>query len=102
VSRSAAIGRLAEGEQSIFEAFAIAEEGILTGQKGGILSPVEKVGWEIASPAITAFGDLQDTVSRTALSNVMIAKYSKEVGVKPTSSRWGGEREEEGDTEMKE
>jgi len=104
-SGNAAIGRLAEGEQSIFEAFAIAEEGSSMGKKGGILSQVEKVDWEIATPAIQALGDLQDTVLRTALSNVVLGKYLKEVVVtieEFKAARNRGKGEEEEDTEMKE
>jgi len=74
------------------------------GKKGGILSQVEKVDWEIATPAIQALGDVQDTVLRTALSNVVLGKYLKEVVVtieefKAVTSRGKGEEE---DMQMKE
>lgn len=74
---------MAEGEQSIFEAFARAEEssGGVNSRGGGgtILNQIEKVDWTIAKPAIQAFKDIQDQVVRMALSNVVLGKYLVEV-----------------------
>lgn len=84
-SGNAAIGRLAEGEQSIFEAFALAEEsvggvrggpgGASSGRKGSVLQQVEKPDWSIAVPAIAALQSVHDRVLRMALSNVVLGKY---------------------------
>ncbi|GAA6019029.1 hypothetical protein JCM11491_002495 [Sporobolomyces phaffii] len=90
-SGTAAIGRLAEGEQSIFEAFALAEEGASGGGGGGafrrggasgVLQAVEKVDWSIARPAVEKLARVHDeVVLRTALSNVVLGKYLVEVVV---------------------
>ncbi|GAA5977588.1 hypothetical protein JCM5350_002283 [Sporobolomyces pararoseus] len=83
-SGNSAIGRLAEGEQSIFEAFALAEEAaggssVGGGMKGGILQQVEKPDWKLAEPVIKALESVEDKVLKMALSNVVLGKYLVEV-----------------------
>ncbi|GAA5963858.1 hypothetical protein JCM3765_004042 [Sporobolomyces pararoseus] len=88
-SGNAAIGRLAEGEQSIFEAFALAEESASGGsfsggggsmsRKNGILQQVEKPDWKLAEPIIKALESVQDRILKMALSNVVLGKYLVEV-----------------------
>ncbi|GAA5884319.1 hypothetical protein JCM16303_003634 [Sporobolomyces ruberrimus] len=109
-SGNAAIGRLAEGEQSIFEAFAIAEEGA-GGQSvrksgGKVLQEIEKPDWTIAEPAIEALCDVEEEILRMALSNVVLGKYLVEVVVSIEEFKRGREarrnREEGGDVKMEE
>ncbi|GAA5927379.1 Rsc9p [Sporobolomyces koalae] len=88
-SGTAAIGRLAEGEQSIFEAFALAEEGSVSTRKGGVLNQIEKVDWTIAQPAIETIVGVLDIVLKTALSNVVLGKYLVEVVVTAEELRAG-------------
>ncbi|GAA5863172.1 hypothetical protein JCM1840_002494 [Sporobolomyces johnsonii] len=76
-SGNAAVGRLAEGEQSIFEAFAAAAEG--TAKKDGVFSQLERVDYAIARPAVEAVVAVQDTLLKTALSDAALGKYLAEV-----------------------
>jgi len=121
-SGNAAIGRLAEGEQSIFEAFALAEESATlgggassggriggggSGRKGAILQQIEKPDWSLAVPAIEALCDVEDRILKMALSNVVLGKYLVEVvttieGFKRSQMTNVGGRMEEEDVKMEE
>ncbi|GAA6058834.1 hypothetical protein JCM10212_002778 [Sporobolomyces blumeae] len=78
-SGSSAVGRLAEGEQSIFEAFAQAEEASTAKKGSSVANQVEKVDWSIAVPVLDALDAVRDDVVRTALSDAALGKYLAEV-----------------------
>ncbi|GAA5860556.1 hypothetical protein JCM8547_000339 [Rhodosporidiobolus lusitaniae] len=76
-SGNAAIGRLAGDEQSIFEAFAAAAEGLA--QKDGVLSRLEKVDHSLALPAVEALLSVQETLVKIVMSDVALGKVLGEV-----------------------
>ncbi|GAA6014873.1 hypothetical protein JCM10207_002208 [Rhodosporidiobolus poonsookiae] len=76
-SGNAAIGRLAGDEQSIFEAFAAAAEGLA--KKDGVLSRLEKVDYAQAMPAVEALGALEGPLVKMVMSDVALGKVLGEV-----------------------
>jgi hypothetical protein len=76
-SGNAAIGRLAGDEQSIFEAFAAAAEGLA--KKDGVLSRLEKVDPTLALPALEALWSVQETLVAIAMSDVSLGEVLSEV-----------------------
>ncbi|BGP15117.1 hypothetical protein JCM10213_006551 [Rhodosporidiobolus nylandii] len=78
-SGNAAIGRLAGDEQSIFEAFAAAAEGLA--KKDGVLSRLEKVDYTAAFPAVEALLAIEETLTKMLLSDAALGKVLAEVAV---------------------
>lgn len=76
-SGNAAIGRLAGDEQSIFEAFAAAAEGLA--KKDGVLSRLEKIDPTLALPAIEALLSVQETLVRISMADASLGKVLSEV-----------------------
>ncbi|GAA5914739.1 hypothetical protein JCM6882_002729 [Rhodosporidiobolus microsporus] len=76
-SANAAIGRLAGDEQSIFEAFAAAAEGLA--KKDGVLSRLEKVDYTAALPAVEALLSVEEGLVQMVMSDVALGKVLGEV-----------------------
>ncbi|GAA5892253.1 Rsc9p [Sporobolomyces salmoneus] len=86
-SGHAAVDKLSEGSQSIFQAFLAAEESVGPSSSssggrrsgGGVLQQVEKPDYSGAIKGKEAFGNVRERVTRMALSNVVLGRYLVEV-----------------------
>lgn len=88
-SGNAAIGRLAEGEQSIFEAFAAAAEGASRTGSLGVFERLEKVQFEKAFPLAEALVGLQGEINRTVMRDVSLGKVLGETALQIEECRVG-------------
>ncbi|GAA5841446.1 hypothetical protein JCM11251_007141 [Rhodosporidiobolus azoricus] len=99
-SANAAIGRLAGDEQSIFEAFAAAAEGL--SKKDGVLSRLEKVDYTAALPAVEALLSIEEGLVKMVMSDVALGKVLGEVvGLVEYCRKKFGELEKEKNAEKK-
>lgn len=88
-SGNAAIGRLAEGEQSIFEAFAAAAEGASRTGSLGVFERLEKVQFEKAFRLAEALVGLQGEINRTVMRDVSLGKVLGETALQIEECRVG-------------
>ncbi|GAA5987076.1 hypothetical protein JCM10908_001016 [Rhodotorula pacifica] len=88
-SGNSAIGRLAEGEQSIFEAFAAAAEGAARSGSLGVFERLEKVQFEKAFPLAEALVGLQGEINRTVMRDVSLGKVLGETALQIEECRVG-------------
>ncbi|GAA5865894.1 hypothetical protein JCM3774_005515 [Rhodotorula dairenensis] len=88
-SGNSAIGRLAEGEQSIFEAFAAAAEGAARAGSLGVFERLEKVQFENAFPLAETLVGLQGDINRTVMRDVSLGKVLGETALQVEECRVG-------------
>ncbi|GJN89650.1 hypothetical protein Rhopal_002637-T1 [Rhodotorula paludigena] len=84
-SGNSAIGRLAGEQQSIFEAFAAAEEG--SAKQEGVLARLEKVDFARAKPLAVALVALQPRLNETVMRDVALGKILGETVVQVEECR---------------